>query len=420
MSKSPVEVWLWLLLVMQPHNKKTSFILSGCNYDASRACEQIRDGKLLFLNDSEKRRAEEVRMGAVREVLDTCSKNSVRIITMDDEEYPELLRNIENPPIVLFCAGSLAGINERLSIAAVGARNVSDYGLAVTAKICGTLAQSGTVIVSGLAVGSDAAAHKAALDAGGRTVGVLGCGILTNYPSENAQLKRDIVENGGAVISELLPTAKASPNYFNTRNRIISGLSHGTLVLEAGESSGSLLTAAHAYEQGREVFCIPPHDILSPRYSGLVELMREGALPVLSYTDILDAFTLTEADNATAAGVVIEYAPPEIPEASDGSSKKKKKKPNKSQTVEESKTGELPDDAFPVENTETSAPDESRLASLEPNEAEVLKLLFERSADADYLLDKTDMEYGEISEALTNLELYGYITLTPEGVYIVI
>ena len=418
MAKSPVEVWLWLLLVMQPHNKKTSFILSGCNYDASMACEQIRDGKLLFLNDSEKRRAEEVRMGAVREVLDTCSKNSVRIITMDDDEYPELLRNIENPPIVLFCAGSLEGMNERLSIAAVGARNVSDYGLAVTEKICGTLAQSGTVIVSGLAVGSDAAAHKAALDAKGRTVGVLGCGILTNYPSENAQLKRDIVENGGAVISELLPTAKASPIYFNTRNRIISGLSHGTLVLEAGESSGSLLTAVHAYEQGREIFCIPPHDIFSPRYSGLVELMRSGALPVLSYTDILDAFTLTEADNATAAGVVIEYAPPEIPEASEKSSKKKNKP--KSQSSEESQTGELPDDAFPVENTETSALDEGRLASLEPNEAEVLKLLFERSADADYLLDKTDMEYGEISEVLTNLELYGYITLTPEGVYIVI
>ena len=404
MSKSSVEVWLWLLLVMKPYNKKTNFILSGCNYDAAKACEQIRDGKLLFLTDSEKRRADEVRMGDIRKVQKLCAENSVRIITLDDEEYPERLRNIENPPIVLFCAGSLEGLNERLTIAAVGARSVSDYTIYATEGIIAPLAKSGTVIVSGLALGSDAAAHSACLKAGGKTVGVLGCGILVNYPSENAELKREIVNGGGAVISELLPTAKSSGGYFPIRNRIISGLSHGTLVLQAGVKSGSLLTANHALEQGREIFCIPPHDIFAPMYSGAAGLLRSGALPVFAYTDIMDAFTLTSSDNAVTAGAIVE---PRQPEPSAVPKKSTKKAPEKA-----------------AENPEPPAlkPDlnEDALTSLDPREAELLKLLFGRPADADYLMEKLEFEYDETSELLTSLEICGYISKNRDGLYYVV
>ena len=231
-------------------------------------------------------------MREVRELMEICAKNSVRVITLDDDEYPPLLRGIENPPIVLFCAGSLTGLDKAITLSAVGARNVSSYGVNVAHRMIEPLAKLGIVIVSGMAVGSDAEAHKACLAAGGRTIGVLGCGILVNYPAENAQLKRDIIANGGAIISELLPYTKTAGHYFPIRNRIISGISLGTLVIEAGEKSGSLLTAHHAAEQNRDVFCVPPHDLFSTRYNGVVPLLREEAVPVYNFTDILNEYSM--------------------------------------------------------------------------------------------------------------------------------
>lgn len=285
-TKSSKEVWVWLLLVMQPYNRRTIEILEHFDYNAEKAAAAIRDGEVL-LTDDEKQRAKEVRNGAVREVIKLCSENDIKIITLDDEEYPSLLKNIDNPPIVLFCAGDLGKLDGELTVSAVGTRESSDYGISVTRQIIPQLVKVGAVITSGLAVGIDAAAHKSCIDSGGRTVGVLGCGILVNYPAKNAQLKREIIESGGAVISELLPFTKPSPDYFQHRNRIISGLSLGTLVLEADEKSGALITANHACEQGREVFFIPPHDIFSPRFMGVAALGRDGAVPVYSYLDIL-------------------------------------------------------------------------------------------------------------------------------------
>ncbi|MCH5203573.1 MAG: DNA-processing protein DprA [Oscillospiraceae bacterium] len=271
---------------MQPYNRRTVEILEQFDYNAEKAATAIRDGKVL-LSEEEKQRANKVRRGAVREVMKLCSDNGVKIMTLDDEEYPSLLKNIDNPPIVLFCAGELGGLDGTLTVSAVGTRTPSSYGISVTKRIIPQLTKVGTIITSGLAVGIDAAVHRSCIDNGGRTIGVLGCGIFVNYPAKNAGLKQEIVESGGAVISELLPFTKPSSEYFQHRNRIISGLSLGTLVLEAGEKSGALITANHACEQGREVFFIPPHDILSPSFMGVAALGRDGATPVYSYTDIL-------------------------------------------------------------------------------------------------------------------------------------
>lgn len=279
-------MWIWLLLVMQPCNHKTIEILEHFDNNPEKAAAAIRDGRVL-LTENEKQRAKEVRNGAVREVLRICYDNGIKIITLDDEEYPPLLKNISDPPIVLFCAGDIKNLDGALTVSAVGTRNPSDYGIAVTKRIIPQLAKVGAVITSGLAVGIDAAVHKSCIDSGGRTIGVLACGIMVNYPAENMRLKREIVANGGAVISELLPFTKPSADYFQYRNRIISGLSLGTLVIEASEKSGALITANHACEQGREVFFIPPHDILAPRYMGVAALGRDGATPVFSYLDVL-------------------------------------------------------------------------------------------------------------------------------------
>lgn len=400
MAKSPVEVWLWLLLVMQPFNKKTNFILSECGGDAAQAGRNIRDGKYDFLSDTEKKNAESVRMKDVRELIKTCAQNSVRIITLDDGEYPPLLRGIENPPIVLFCAGDLSGLDRVITLSAVGARNVSDYGINVTHQIIEPLAKLGMVIVSGMAVGTDAEVHRACLAQHGRTIGVLGCGILVNYPAENAQLKRDIIAGGGAIISELLPYSKTFAAYFDTRNRIISGLSLGTLVIEAGEKSGALLTAWHAAEQEREVFCIPPRDLFSTRYNGVVPLLREEAVPVYNFTDILNEFSMYFSNE--------KYIKDYIAAAEKVRHEQKKPQKPRQKTVgdiSEKTQGELT---------------EERLSTFEPREAEILKLLAGSPAKIDDLIDKTETDYNELAEILTDLEIAGVIARKRDGVYSVV
>ena len=421
MEKYSVDVWLWILLVMQPHNRRTNFILHNCGYDAIKAASQIRDGNLMFLSENEKRRAREVRMGEVRKLRQQCADNNVRIVPIDDEEYPELLRHIEDPPIVLFVAGDLKGLNERLCISAVGTRKASEYGVNVTKRICGALAERGIAIISGLAVGLDTAAHRACLNAGGKTVGVLGCGILVNYPADSAQLKRDIVNNGGAVISELLPNASSSRGYFHIRNRIISGMAHGTIVLEAGEKSGALLTANHAINQGRELFCIPPHDIFSRDFAGVIPLLRDGAVPVFGYDDVFNTFLLSVPEDGIAS------APEEKLSRSVKSPKmprmRRKSEPDNSEEVPENipdKAAEISENTEIIENIEKGEQNSeqlSKLSELSELEAAIIKLLFEKSANEDTIIDKTGKDFAEISETLTTLEIMGLIVRNMDGTY---
>lgn len=411
-----LDVWLWLLLVMKPYNRKTNFILHNCGYDAVTAARQIRDGNLKFLDDSEKRRAAEVRNGAVNELKQLCADNNITIVPFDDDDYPELLRHIENPPIVLFVSGDLKGINERLCISAVGTRNVSEYGIRCADFVCAPLAKVGTIIVSGLAVGGDTAAHEACLNAGGKTVGVLACGNLVNYPAASAQLKRDIIAGGGALISELLPNTKLPQGYFHSRNRIISGLSHGTLVLEAPEGSGSLITANRALEQGREVFCIPPGDISDKRYSGVVPFIRDGATPVFGYGDIIDAFPLLERSTKLPPefnGAYIKNA-----KAPGAPKKSKSERENAESDIDEIENAEQSKGAAVNEQAEAKPElNAERLTEMSECEAEIIKLLFKRPADEDYIIDKTGRDFSEVSETLMALEIAGLITRNMDGMY---
>lgn len=401
MAKSSVEVWLWLLMVMQPYNSKTNYILSQCGNNATQACRDIRDGKFPFLSENEKRRAAEVRNGTVHEIMRMCAENNVRIITLDDEEYPKLLKCTEKPPIVLFAAGSLAGLNDRLSIAVVGARDVTDYSVKAANYLCEPLARAGAAIISGLAVGSDTAAHRACLNAKGRTIGVAACGILVNYPKESANLKREIVDSGGAIISELLPTARSFGAYFHERNRIISGLANGTLVIQAAESSGSLLTAAHAIRQERALFAVPPHDINSPVYRGNANLIREGALSAADPRDITDWFRKHSIDDEELLRKVAEIT----------ARITAKKPPAPRKTRQREKVSE---NAPPKAE---SVVDEKMLESLSESEASLLKLISSASVDADALMDKVDMDFGELSEALTALEISGLIIRDMDGTF---
>jgi DNA processing protein len=211
-------------------------------------------------------------------------------LTWESPSYPRLLREITAPPPVLYVKGTLTE-EDAWAIAVVGTRRASTYGREVTRHLIKTLARSGITIVSGLARGIDAEAHKAALEAGGRTIGVLGCGIDRVYPPEHRKLAQEIIADGALVSDYPLGTEPEGRN-FPPRNRIISGLSLGVLITEAGKGSGALITADFAAEQGRDVFAVPG-SVLMRGSAGTNALIQEGANVVLNAADILEELNLT-------------------------------------------------------------------------------------------------------------------------------
>lgn len=221
-------------------------------------------------------------------LVEYCGKIGQKIVTPEQSAYPELLRQIPNPPCALYVKGSMPDFDRRISVAIVGTRRATQTGRTVAHSIAFSLAKSGAVVVSGGALGIDSAAHRGALQAGGVTACVLGCGIETDYLMANASL-RDAIAEKGVLISEFPPGTQASASNFPIRNRIISGLSLGTLVVEAAARSGSLITADFALDQGRDVFAVPA-DVFSPVSQGVNTLIKSGAKPVSRAEEILEEY----------------------------------------------------------------------------------------------------------------------------------
>ncbi|HEY2759817.1 MAG TPA: DNA-processing protein DprA, partial [Pirellulales bacterium] len=217
--------------------------------------------------------------------IDLCRRSDIQIITECDDAYPRLLRELPDPPGVLFVKGRIIP-SDAMAIAIVGARHATHYGLAQAERLAGGLARAGLTVVSGLARGIDAAAHRGALSAGGRTIAILASGVLNIYPPENRELSEQIAAQG-AVVSESPPHFEPLAGMFPQRNRIISGLSLGVIVVEASVRSGALITARHAAEQGRDVFALP--GLVTSRMSqGCHRLIRDGAKLVETVDDVLE------------------------------------------------------------------------------------------------------------------------------------
>ncbi|MBK5497579.1 DNA-processing protein DprA [Peribacillus sp. TH14] len=214
--------------------------------------------------------------------------NQIKCLTMFDEDYPFLLKQIFDPPWVLYFKGDKQLLEKKSTLGVVGTRKPTWYGLEALKTILPPLVQKNFVIISGVAAGIDAAAHKVALDKGGNTIGVLGGGLLQIYPKSNIPLAREI-SNKGLLLSETPPAMRAEPWMFPLRNRIISGLSKGVFVVEAKEKSGSLITAQAALDHGREVFALPGN-VLSPESLGANQLIQDGAKLVLSSLQIEEEF----------------------------------------------------------------------------------------------------------------------------------
>ncbi len=224
----------------------------------------------------------------IYKIIDDCVKNDICIITICDTNYPERLRNLTDSPIALYIKGEFYDVDNLPLISIVGPRKISDFGKKAAFSLAKRLAKAGMIIVSGAALGADTCAHKGTLSVGGKTIAVLGCGICYDYLPENREL-RNLISKDGCLISEHPPYASATKYSFPVRNRIISGLSLGTVVIEASIKSGSLITARLANEQGRDVFVIPGNPTFE-NYKGSNALLRDGAIPLLNSSDIFNQY----------------------------------------------------------------------------------------------------------------------------------
>lgn len=232
----------------------------------------------------------------------------ITVLTWEDENYPSRLKEIDQPPPVLYVRGEIRP-EDNWAVAIVGTRRITPYGRQVAEDVATFLAANGVTVVSGLARGVDAVAHRATLKAGGRTLAVLGSGVDNIYPPEHKPMAEEISRQGAVISDYPLGTPPESVN-FPPRNRIISGLSQATVVVEAGETSGALITATFAVEQGREVFAVPGN-ILAPQSKGTNQLIQQGAHPLLNLQDLVDILHLRKADQQQTARKVLPADPTE-------------------------------------------------------------------------------------------------------------
>jgi DNA processing protein len=326
-----------------------------------------------------------------KKIIDVCNKNQWSIITYDDPRYPERLREIVNPPAVLYVDGSLDGFESLAAVAIVGTRRASTYALKAAHIMAKGFAHCGGAVISGGALGVDSAAHRGALEAGGKTYAVLGCGFGTRYLDENEELRNQIKVSNGALITEYPPGAPATKYTFPMRNRIISGLSLGVLVVEAGEKSGSLITANYAAEQNRDIFAIPA-SIFDSNFLGTNLLIDDGATVATSPAVLVNAYAERYETLKTDELLTVK----ELAEIGD---KYKKNTPKSDQIAFDN----MPNDrAKRVQIT-------GRVLDLPPNEKAVYEVLEEELLGIETIAERTKMNLNEVLSSLTLLEMKGLI-----------
>ncbi len=287
--------WLWLNSLSDVGPVRAKSLLdvfknpkSIWNAEKARLLKSAGIGELVAQNIINNKNEEQLMI--LENQLEKIQKDNIDLITVHDKEYPSNLRNIYSSPILIYKKGNIIN-SDNISIAIVGSRNATSYGLKTAYDLAKSLAKRGITIISGLARGIDTAAHKGAIDGGGRTIAVLGCGIDVVYPPENKKLIKEII-NCGAVISEFPLGTIPDARNFPQRNRIISGISKGTLIVEANKKSGSLITADFALEQNREVFAVPG-PIYSRFSEGTNNLIKDGAKIVTCVEDILEELKIS-------------------------------------------------------------------------------------------------------------------------------
>ena len=300
--------WLWLMQKGISRGR-CARLLAACGGSAAAVYDMPDSAvdRCEYLLDTDRAALKDKALDEVRAHLDVLHRNGVWMLHYGAPDYPALLAEIVNPPLLLYGRGRHLDWNNRLCIAVVGARNCTEYGRNAARHLSRDMAAEGAVIVSGLAAGVDAAAHLGALDAGGDTIAVLGCGVNKIYPPSNAPLMRRILQTG-TILSEYPVGADPLPHHFPARNRIISGLSRGIVVVEGSIKSGSLITASLAQEQGKDVFAVPGN-INNTLSKGPNCLLRDGAYVVTCAEDVLGQYR-ADYVGSIPADPPAEQAPP--------------------------------------------------------------------------------------------------------------
>ncbi len=300
--------WIWLSLAFSYGSDKPNEIIS--RFETPEDFYNLGAEDMLsldFLTQKDVRNIKGTSLLRAQKVIKDCSKFGISIVAFNDELYPERLKLIYGPPIVLYYKGNITDIDEDVAIAVVGTRRANEYTSEVTKWLSESLARAGVIIISGCAMGIDAIAHFGALKGKGRTIAVLGCGIDVDYPAENHLLKEEILKRNGALVSELPPTTVVNPKYFPVRNRIIAGLSLGVLLTHTPVRSGSLITAEHALEQGKEVYCVPPYSIIDMNCMGVMKYIRDGSTVVSCAEDILMDFYVAYSHKLEKNKIIGDY-----------------------------------------------------------------------------------------------------------------
>ena len=378
----------------------------GSPQKAVEVLQKPESDAALHLPEHTLRRIRQTGEAQVEEMLARCEKLRLSILWYGDEAYPPQLLSIVNPPVLLFYQGDSSLLQEHLLLTIVGTRNPSPYSLQVEKTICHDLVQMGFVPVTGYAVGIDITANRCALEADKPSIALMGCGLDVAYPQPHANLKYEIARRG-LILSEFLPGTSPAPSNFPLRNRVLSGLSMGTFVIQAPARSGALITAENAMEQGRDVFCIPPADIFDKRYMGVIKYLRDGAIPVFDSRDIVYEYYTSHAHMIGASALYDET---------------REKSESSVMTLGESDAVQQPgrrkqrppEPEIPEETEPDPAIDPMPEEELEGLAGEILSLLQrQRVMHMDQIAAELEVSMEELTTTLTELELYGKLERLP-------
>ena len=394
---SDLECWIWFSSLQSLRFRTKRALLE--RFGGARElwyADRRELEKLPWLLPEERRVLSERDSEAAENNVRRCNDLHIKILTFQDAAYPERLRNIPDPPYVLYVLGEMPAVDSEPAIAVVGTRHSTAYGDKMARKIAYDIARSGGLVVTGLAAGIDSRAAESALAAGGRVIGVLGVAINKIYPSINAPLYQKVQEHG-ALVSEYPPDAEGSSAWFPQRNRIIAALSLGVVVPEAPERSGALITAHRALDYGRDVFAVPANAD-SPKGAGSNRLLQEGAALVTCGWDVLSEY---------AAQFPTQIAPPEPDDEQPDP------QPPMPETPKDERNGAFYLFRTPLRKTtgaEEAAPRlEQQLEALTAQQLRIIGAMNSPSMHVDDIIDLTQLPASAVLSELTILQIKGFV-----------
>ncbi|MEE0929324.1 MAG: DNA-processing protein DprA [Acutalibacteraceae bacterium] len=398
-----IKYWLWVSLCLDIGSAHLKPLLNRYSSPQNVYNATIKDLEGSYiLSPKELERARNKGLGRVEKIISDCKESGIEIIAFDDDRYPENLREISDPPACLYVKGKLTDFSKLPIVCIVGTRKITDYGRMVAWSLAGRLAAGNIVILSGGAIGGDTAVHEGAMAIGGKTIAVLPCGINYDYLKTNSFL-RGVIADNGCLVSEMPPDTPLHKNAFQIRNRLLSGLSLGVVIVEAHQKSGALITANHALEQGRDVFVITgrPDD---KNYAGSNALLRDGAKPVFTADDIFGEYinkypNIIDVQKAKNTNLSAVYKIMHSPK------------------IFEEDVAQAPAD---IPTTKKVEKIKKNIDEALPNSVKIVYNYIDNDLFTIDDLLGCGLSFEEVMSAVTQLELYGYVKAIPGGRYSII